>query len=142
MQYAKIAAILSAVAGPALAAPTVARDVKNMMATDATWTIQDFLRTCNSDDTTCSYSFAVNTNDGSAATSCAYDVNGAPASTAAYNSVACGDFSIGSTHDPSGFQVLSVVRDGLIVYPGYTDAQLSTGQVVKPDQSYTPQTTP
>lgn len=140
MQFTTALTILAA-AGTSLAAPAPAA-AKSMMAAGTTWTIENFQRTCNSGDTSCHISFSVNINDGSAATACSYDVNGSPASDAAYNSLRCGPYTVGSSHDPNGFTVLSVHNDNLIVYPGYTDAELDGGNVVKPDKSYTPSAFP
>lgn len=143
MQYATVLAILAA-ASTSLAAPTPAADV-SMMVADSSWTMQDFKRTCT--DTTCDYSYSINLNDGSAATACSYSVNGNPASQASYQNVKCGAFTIGSNWSgqfgaDQGFQTLSVVKDKQIIYPAYTDKQLEGGNVVKPDQSYTPQNLP
>lgn len=140
MQLTTALAILAA-ADTSLAAPAPAA-AKSMMAAGTTWTIENFQRTCNSGDTSCHISFGVNINDGSAATACSYDVNGSPASDAAYNSLVCGPYTVGSSHDPNGFTVLSVHNSNLIVYPGYTDAELDGGNVVKPDKSYTPSAFP
>ncbi|CZT14809.1 uncharacterized protein RCC_00758 [Ramularia collo-cygni] len=141
MQFTTTFLAVLATAGSALAAPAPAADV-SMMAAGSTWTMQNFKRACASG--TCNYSFAINTNDGSAATACAYKVTGNPASRASYQNVKCGAFTIGSNWsgqfgEGNGFQTLSVVRGKQILYPAYTDKQLASGQVVKPDQSYTPQ---
>lgn len=140
MQFTTTFLAVLATAGSALAAPAPAE--KSMMAAGSTWTMQNFKRACANG--TCNYSFAINTNDGSAPTSCAYKVTGNPASHAAYQNVKCGAFTIGSTWSgqfgpDAGFQTLSVVRGKQILYPAYTDKQLASGKVVKPDQSYTPQ---
>jgi len=37
-----------------------------------------------------------------------------------------------------GFTAMSIVKGKQIIYPSYTDAQLSGGKVVAPDQSYAP----
>ncbi|CAK4030904.1 Hypothetical predicted protein [Lecanosticta acicola] len=140
MQLTTALTILAA-AGTSLAAPAPVA-AQSMMAADTTWTMESFQRTCNADDTTCHITFAVNTNDGSDSTPCAYDVNGSPASDASYNSLVCGAYTVGSTHDASGFTVLSVHTDSLIIYPGYTDAELDGGNVVQPDKSYTPSAFP
>lgn len=33
---------------------------------------------------------------------------------------------------------MSVSKDGKIIYPSYSDAELADGKTVKPDQSYIP----
>jgi hypothetical protein len=137
MQFTTIIAIL-ATATTSLAAPAPAPATVNMMAAQETWTVKNFLRTCNQADTTCAYSFTVQT-PGTADTSCKYSVNGSPASHQSYNSVACGNFRIGSSWSGQfgpgeGFQTLSVVRNKQIIYPAYKDTQLKNGVVVQPDQ--------
>jgi hypothetical protein len=140
MQFSTTFLALLATASSALAAPAPAD--KSMMAAGSTWTMQNFKRVCGGG--TCSYSYSINTNDGTAATACAYKVTGSPATHASYQNIKCGAFTIGSTWSgqfgaDQGFQTLSVVKGKQILYPAYTDAQLASGQVVKPDQSYTPQ---
>ncbi|MCJ1448751.1 MAG: hypothetical protein MMC23_009268 [Stictis urceolatum] len=144
MQLSNFASIVTLFAA-ALAAPAP-EQVKSMMAASQKWTMESFLRDCNKANTLCGYSFKVYTGSG-AATPCAYNVSGSTASRASYNSVACGDFTIGSTWSGQfgagqGFQTLSVVKDGLIIYPAYKDTQLVNNQTVQPDQSYTPQSLP
>ncbi|KAK0660279.1 hypothetical protein DIS24_g3311 [Lasiodiplodia hormozganensis] len=122
-------------------------EAKLMTAVAAQWTVTDFTRTCNGDDTSCHVSFGVNRNDGSAVQKCAYDVTGKPASRTDYNSVACGVYTIssgwsGQFGEGNGFTTLAVTDRKQIIYPAYTDKQLASGQVVKPDQSYAPQALP
>lgn len=143
MQFTTILAALAA-ASTSLAAPAPAAD-KSMMSAGY-WTIQDFKRTCPKTDS-CHYNFDINLNNGKPTTHCAYDVTGHPAARATYQNVRCGDFAVGSTWsgqfgEGQGFQTLSVVKGKQIIYPAYTDNQLASGKVVKPDQSYTPQNLP
>ncbi|KAL8957908.1 MAG: hypothetical protein Q9183_005942 [Haloplaca sp. 2 TL-2023] len=131
---------------PSLAAPGPASALSMMTSTTTQWTIKSFLRTCNHDDSSCDYSFGIDTHAG-AATPCTYTVAGHPASRASYNNIHCGDFVIGSTWSgqfgvDEGFQTLSVVQGRTIVYPAYLDRQLVNGQAVSPDQSYAPQQLP
>ncbi|WPH03983.1 Hypothetical protein R9X50_00686600 [Acrodontium crateriforme] len=148
MQFTNAVLALSALAGSALAAPTLGS--KNMMATNQQWTIQDFHRGCGPAGKACSYHFAINTNDGSQPTQCNYQITATPpAARASYSGIQCGDFTISSSWsgqfgEGKGFQVLAVVsKDRQIIYPSYTDAQIGTDSaVVKPDQSYTPQNLP
>lgn len=147
MQFTAILAAMLAVTGTSLAAPAAEAN-KSMMAAGSTWTMQNFKRTCGPLKKQCTYSYSINTNDGSAATPCTYKVNSdpsvTPAARAGYQNQVCGAFTIGSSWSGqfgagNGFQTLSVVKGKQIIYPSYTDAQLDTMQVVKPDQSYTPQ---
>lgn len=50
----------------------------------------------------------------------------------------------GLTQGDQNQTTLAVVNNAakLIVYPAYTDKQLTNGTVVTPDQSYTPQALP
>ncbi|KAI4264788.1 MAG: hypothetical protein L6R42_000120 [Xanthoria sp. 1 TBL-2021] len=141
--------LLSALAAiPSLAAPAPApASSLSMMASAAPqWTLKSFLRTCNAADTSCDYSFSIDTHAG-AATPCAYHVTGTPASRTTYNSIQCGSFVISSTWSgqfgpTEGFQTLGVVQGRTIVYPAYKDNQLVNGRIVAPDQSYAPQNLP
>lgn len=144
MQFTTAIIAVLATAGSSLAAPAPepAADV-SMMATASTWTMQNFERTCGGG--VCTYDYSVF--DGSAATHCNYKVTGNPATRASYQNVKCGAYTIGSTWsgqfgEGQGFQTLSVVKGKQIIYPAYTDNQLVSGKVVKPDQSYTPQNLP
>ncbi|KAF2088019.1 hypothetical protein K490DRAFT_73458 [Saccharata proteae CBS 121410] len=131
-----------------LAAPAPApAAAKSMTMTNTPeWTITSFTRTCSASLAKCHYSFGIDTHT-APATHCAYNVTGAPATTQSYNSVACGAYTIGSTWSGQfgpgqGFQTLSVVKNGLIVYPAYKDSQLLNGTAVSPDMSYAPQALP
>jgi len=138
------ATLLSATA--ALAAP--AAGSVSMMAAVPEWTIESMKRVCNSGDTTCTYTFTINTHSGTA-TSCKFIHNGKPASQTSGGPGQCGRFSItsgwsGQFGPGNGFTTLSVVDNThkLIVWPAYTDKQLQGGKVVKPDQSYAPAALP
>ncbi|KAL3475958.1 hypothetical protein BJX99DRAFT_228649 [Aspergillus californicus] len=125
---------------------TFAAPAKSMMA-NASWTITDLKRVCDSADTSCTWTFGINT--GSNATECTYVVNGSPASRANGGPSDCGAYTItsgwsGQFGADNGFTTLSVVEEASrqIVWPAYTDKQLANGTVVKPDQSYTPSILP
>lgn len=136
---------LGAVAVSTSAQPIDGRDdsiAVSQMVAGSLWTVQNFKRVCNNADTSCVFTYGINKNDGNKITSCNYTVSGSPASHTSYNNVACGKFIIGSGWDSQGFTVLSMVTNGNIIYPGYTDAELSTGKVVKPNKSFTPQKLP
>ncbi|KAL6232456.1 hypothetical protein BDW75DRAFT_19345 [Aspergillus navahoensis] len=128
----------------AFAAPSAA---KSMMVANTQWTITSLKRVCNTADTKCTWTFGINT--GSKNTDCTYVVSGSPASHANGGPAKCGDFTITSGWSDqfgaeNGFTTLSVVDQSTrqIVWPAYTDKQLAGGNVVKPDQSYTPSVLP
>lgn len=130
---------------PALSAPAPAAD-KSMMAATTQWTIQSFVRTCNSANTSCKYAYSIDPHTGTV-TPCSYTATGNPASRASYNNVKCGAYTISSGWSGqfgagNGFQTLAITDGKVIVYPAYTDKQLVNGQVVSPDQSYAPQNLP
>jgi len=112
------------------------------------WVIQGFTRTCNAADTSCTVSFAVNTQQ-SPATACSYTVTGSPASQASTNGITCGPYTIssgwsGQFGPGNGFTTWSVVdfSKRLIVWPAYNDRELVNGAAVTPDKSYAPQNLP
>ena len=130
---------------PAMSAPAPVE--KSMMAAAAPqWTIKSFLRTCNTANTSCKYSFSIDTHT-APATPCSYTAVGNPASRVSYNNKKCGPYTISSNWSGqfgpnNGFQTLAVVNGKTIVYPAYTDKQLVNGKIVTPDQSYAPQNLP
>ncbi|KAI0142428.1 hypothetical protein F4776DRAFT_506617 [Hypoxylon sp. NC0597] len=141
---ALLSASTSALAAPlSMAAPNAAE-----------WTIESLSRTCDDADTTCVWSFGVNTGEPDVAVTSVsnYTVNAtssAPASRAIGGPQQFGNFTVTSTWsgqfgEGEGFTTLSVIDypRGLIVYPAYKDTQLPNGQVVKPDQSYPVQNLP
>lgn len=97
-----LAAIL---ATAALAAPLETRA--------SSWTMQKFTRTCTG-TSTCHYTYSINLNDGSKATSCAYDVKSGSASAQDTSyAVTCGAFVIssgwsGQFGPGNGFSTLAV----------------------------------
>lgn len=150
MHFNTILLSLAAAASSALAAPAVeARaEVVSAMAAAPQWIIQGFTRTCNAADTSCTVSFAVNTQQ-SPATACSYTITGSPASQAPANGVTCGPYTIssgwsGQFGPGNGFTTWSVVNynQRLIVWPAYNDRELVNGVAVTPDKSYAPQNLP
>ncbi|TPX08605.1 uncharacterized protein E0L32_009944 [Thyridium curvatum] len=140
MQFTTALLTLAA-AGSALAAPAPAT-AKSMTANVPEWTIEGLVRSCNAEDTSCHWSFTIDTHT-SAPVPCAYDQTGAPASQAQVNGVTCGQFAVSSGWDGSwgpgnGFTTLAVKDEAArqIAWPSYTDKQLVNGQVVSPDQSW------
>ncbi|KUI67718.1 hypothetical protein VM1G_03570 [Cytospora mali] len=140
-----VSALLSATG---LAAPAEPRAGSvSMMATATTWTITSLKRVCDAADTTCTWTFGIN--NGSATTPCTEVVTGSPASQTNGGPATCGVYTVtsgwsGQFGAGNGFTTLAVVdyTTGLIIYPAYTDKQVSGGAVVTPDQSYTPQALP
>lgn len=146
MQFSQLLLATLMAAPAALAAPAPVAGV-SMMATGSTWTIDNMKRTCNAADTQCTWTFGIDTGSGTA-TSCKMVVKATDASEAA-GAATCGIFSVtsgwsGQFGAGNGFTTLSVVDNNSrqIIWPAYTDKQLDTGKVVKPDQSYTPSNLP
>lgn len=136
MQFTTI--ILSALASTALAAPV------SMMAAVGEWTIEGLSRATNADDTSSVWTFGIHP-AGQAATACTLTVTGTPSSQANGGPATCGAYTVtsgwsGQFGAGNGFTTLSVVDYAAkyIIYPAYTDAQVSSGKVVTPDQSYAP----
>ncbi|KAI0004382.1 small secreted protein [Xylariaceae sp. FL0662B] len=136
-----LAAILSATA---LAAPTPAAEVKSAMADAPQWTIESMKRECNTEDTSCTWSFGINTHL-APATPCSFTITGSPASRTDSTGNICGDYTVstgwsGQFGEGNGFTTLSVIDWGkrLITWPAYTDKQLANGVVVTPDLSFPP----
>lgn len=134
----------------ALASPTSRnanskrREVKSLQADVPEWTVEELVRTCNDEDTKCTWTFGINTNDDSDVVDCEYVVEGDPASeTPGTTPQSCGPFSITSGYDSgdaegNGFTVLSVVnyKIGKLIYAGYNDRLLKNGETVDPDLSW------
>lgn len=147
MQITKtlIAALFAA--STAVAAPTPAD--KSMMAAVPEWTITNLKRVCNAGNTSCTWTFAVDTHLATA-TSCTYVVKAtANASQASGGPVTCGPYTVTSSWSGqfgpnNGFTTLAVtnVSQKLIVWPAYTDVQVQAGNVVTPNLSYAPATLP
>lgn len=139
--------LAAALTASVIASPAPApADAKSMMANVPQWTIERMVRTCNAADTSCKWSFNIDTHTANP-TPCQYTVTGKPASHASTNGVRCGVFTIssgwsGQFGPGNGFTTLSVVdyTKKVIVWPAYTDKQLANGVVVRPDQSYAPVT--
>ncbi|KAL2820651.1 hypothetical protein BJX63DRAFT_379831 [Aspergillus granulosus] len=129
--------------GTTLAAPAPSA-AKSMMVANEQWTIESLKRVCNEADTECTWTFRINA--GSGPTDCTFVVEGSPASQGRNdNPTPCGDYTVtsgwsGQFGPDAGFTTLSVVNQATrqIIWPAYTDQQLEGGEVVTPDQSYTP----
>ena len=117
------------------------------------WTIESLKRVCDDDDTTCKWTFSVNTHaEDVEPTEVTYVVNATDdtvASRAIGGPVEASIFTITSTWtDYFGIEeawtTLSVIdyERGVLVYPAYKDKQLEDGEVVEPDQTYVPENIP
>ncbi|KAI1381566.1 hypothetical protein F4677DRAFT_460635 [Hypoxylon crocopeplum] len=137
----------------ALLSATTALAAPLSMAVAAEWTIETLSRVCDDADTTCLWTFGIDTGAAELAPTAAnYTVNAtdaAPASRAIGGPQLFGNYTVTSTWsgqfgDGEGFTTLSVIdyAQGLIVYPAYKDTQLLNGEVVTPDQSYPVQSLP
>ncbi|KAI0970905.1 surface protein 1 [Xylaria arbuscula] len=115
------------------------------------WTLESLVRVCDGADDSCTWQFAIDTNEtGVNTTACTYTVAGTATATASQSNggpVTCGVFTItsgwsGQFGPGQGFTVISVVdyAKKLIAYPGYTDNQVTNGTVVTPDLSFPVQT--
>lgn len=129
--------LFAAFAATALAAPAI-----DTRATAPQWTIVGMKRVCDAADTSCTWSFSVDTHV-SAVTPCTFTVKGKPASQTSGTGATCGVYTVtsgwsGQFGPGNGFTTLSVVDNTQkkIVWPAYTDKQLAGGAVVSPDQSY------
>ena len=118
---------LLAITANAFAQPIEERDTTDMMATAASWTVQNFKRVCTPTDppgtatpidTSCAFTYSINKNDSTKPTACKYTVTGNPASRATYQNQKCGAFVIGSVWNSQGFTVLSMITNNQIIYPG------------------------
>ncbi|KAL7622438.1 hypothetical protein AAE478_007943 [Parahypoxylon ruwenzoriense] len=147
MQFtnAILAALLSATA---LAVPTPSPETKSAMADVPQWTIESMRRVCDAADTSCTWTFNVNTHL-VPATPCTFTVKAGakPASQTDTTGNTCGRYTVSSGWSDyfgveNGFTTLSVIDypNKLIVWPAYTDKQLAGGNVVTPDLSFAPAT--
>jgi len=137
MQFITSALLTAILSATALAAPAI-----NARA-DPQWTIEGLRQVCDAADTTCTWTFSIDTHL-SAATPCSFTVTGNPANRVSETGATCGPYTVtsgwsGIFGDGNGFTTLSVVDNvrRLIAFPAYSDRQLAGGVVVTPDQSYT-----
>lgn len=108
-------------------------------SSNSDWTIQGLVRECTDDDSSCTWTFGIF--DGAETTECTYIVNGPDVSG---GPTQCGDFTITSNYvigTPPWTQ-MSVVRDGLIIYPAYDDNVLANPPVADFTQAPQPVWTP
>ncbi|KAI2610343.1 small secreted protein [Hypoxylon fragiforme] len=131
-----------------LAAPTPATASKSAVADVPQWTLEAFQRVCDAADTSCTWSFTINTHlAGAASTPCSFVVKAGakPASHTDSAGNACGKYTVGSGWSDqfgpeNGFTTLSLVdnEQKLITWPSYTDKALAGGAPVTPDLSWPP----
>ncbi|KAK8851217.1 small secreted protein [Apiospora arundinis] len=127
------------VADIAIAVETATNKVTTQRSTQQ-WTMRSVRRACAQGNSFCVWQFGIDTNDGSTPVQpCSFRTPGQRGSSAKNK---CGPFKVGSGWAQQGFTVMSVVKDGLIIYPAYSDQRANTGQVITPDQSYTPKPVP
>ncbi|KAL6696918.1 hypothetical protein J3F84DRAFT_371625 [Trichoderma pleuroticola] len=147
MQITKSLVAALFAASTAFAAPTPAD--KSMMAAVPEWTITNLKRVCNAGNTSCTWTFGIDTHLESA-TSCTYVVKATSnASQASGGPLNCGSYTITSSWSGqfgpnNGFTTFAVTNfpKKLIAWPAYTDAQVQAGKVVSPNQSYAPANLP
>lgn len=147
MQITKtlLAAVLTATS--VSAAPVAGSDnsSNSLEVRDPQWIIEHMSRSCDGQDQSCTWSFAIDTQL-SDPTWCNYVVNasgGQPASRSNGGPVTCGDFTITSGWSGQfavGFTTFAVVENSrnLIVFPAYDDNEIAAGNV--PNKAYTPTT--
>lgn len=144
MQLTALLTAAAALSATALAAPADTAAVSQMAAVPQ-WTITNMKRVCGSG--TCTWNFGILASG--ANTPCTFKVHGAPATQTDSSGHVCGGYTVstgwsGQFGPQNGFTTLAVVDNAKkqIIYPSYTDKQLNTGKVVKPNQSYAPANLP
>ncbi|KAI3324196.1 hypothetical protein HD806DRAFT_62653 [Xylariaceae sp. AK1471] len=108
------------------------------------WTVTNIKRVCNAGDTSCAWSFGINTNTGAAVTPCSFQITGTPASHSNLSPpVACGTFSVsagwsGQFGPGNGFTTVAIFNNAnkQIAWPAYTDTELAGGNVISPNKSW------
>jgi len=131
-------AILAALA----AATSLAAPAELVSRADPQWTIVGLKRVCDAADTSCTWSFKIDTHLATA-TACSFTTKGKPASQAAGTGANCGSYTVtsgwsGQFGAGNGFTTLAIKdnKQNKITWPAYTDKQLAGGKTVTPDQSY------
>lgn len=117
-----IAALAGLLSASAFAAPV---EERADAAATTQWTIQNMKRVCNDADTSCTYSFSINTHGATPVTPCKFTIHGASASEQQTFNHACGVFSVGTGWNSQGFVVMPTLwsAKGLQAYPSYSDAE-------------------
>ncbi|KAJ1322832.1 hypothetical protein MN608_11678 [Microdochium nivale] len=138
--------LLAGLAAPlAAAAPASAAGV-SMMAAVPQWTIENMKRVCNAADSSCDWSFGIQTNVGAASVPCAFTIKaagGKPASATDGAGFKCGVYTVSEGYSDqfgkdNAFITLSVANFDTrnIAFPAYTAKELAGGKVVSPNKSY------
>ncbi|KAM3499506.1 hypothetical protein MY10362_007240 [Beauveria mimosiformis] len=133
MHFSKTLFTVAVAATATAAAPLEARDPD--------WIIQGLSRSCDGQDSSCTWRFAINSQLTSP-TACTYVVNasgGKPASRSKGGPVQCGDFRVTSDWSGQfvvGFTTFAVfdTKKNLIAYPAYNDDEIAAGNV--PDKPF------
>jgi hypothetical protein len=145
MHYTTVLAFATA----ALAAPA-----RFMPLANEEWTIENMQRRCTvTPRNECVWTFKINQHkEGVAPTDVRYVVNGTSAvlpSRSVGGPSKHGIFTVTSTWSDyfgveNAWTTMSVIdyKRGVLIYPAYTDKQLAGGKVVKPDQTYVPESIP
>ena len=139
--FATFLAASAALAAPLVPTPTASATSSSTAistaSSDSDWTIQGLVRECTEDNSSCTWTFGIF--DGAETTDCTYIVNGPDVSG---GPTQCGDFEVKSnyaTGTPNWTQ-MSIVRDGLIIYPNYDDNVMANPPVA--DLTFTPEPLP
>ncbi len=130
------AAILAATS--VSAAPTASAksnlQVRGEPANVPDWIIENMKRVCADDDSSCTWTFAINPQVADA-TDCTYYVEAPGASTAPGGPVTCGDYQITSGYDTNlHFTTVTIldVPQQHIAYPSWSDSEIQGGDVQPP----------
>lgn len=92
--YPKTTIISALSASLAAAAPSAMPAIRSAITARDGWTIMSMVRTCNADDTTCTWDFTIDMHTADL-TPCSFTVVGQPAShTGQAAPVTCGDFEV------------------------------------------------
>lgn len=138
--------LLAGLAAPlATAAPASSAGVSMMATNVPQWTIENMKRVCNAADTSCDWSFGIQSNVGAASVPCAFNIKAGakPASATDGAGFKCGPYTVSEGYSDqfgkdNAFITLSVANFAtrLIAFPAYTAKELAGGKVVSPNRSY------
>lgn len=115
---------------------------------DETWTLENFVRSCNDTVNICLYSYNINENDGKAPDKCSYRIEGTNTTSARktdYQQATCSEtdrYSLNQGYDANSDSFTLVPTDvsqtpNYYAFFGYTLAQVPDGVIVSPDQAET-----
>jgi hypothetical protein len=134
MQFLAASALLALLPSVAFASPMVTPRA-------SAWYFLNVSHACDAADTSCTWSFAIDTTDGSgkAVVPCSFTVKGSPASQTDLKApgATCGPYTVtagwsGQFGPGNGFTVLAVIdyANNLRSYPSWPDSALTNGKVV------------